>query len=68
MVQLKISHTGNGSMPDPDMRQEGFLLQTEVCQPSAGVKTWISITLKQWYVITQACPKSNVEVKRVNIE
>ena len=33
-----------GSMPDPDMRQEGSLLQTEIRQPSTGVKTWISIT------------------------
>ena len=39
-----INNAGNGSMLDPDIRQEGFLLQTEICQPSTGVKTWISIT------------------------
>ena len=38
-----IMHAGNGSMPEPDMRQDGFLIQTEICQPRTGVKTWISI-------------------------
>ena len=37
-----IMQVMNGSMPD--MHQEGFLLQTEICQPSTGIKTWISIT------------------------
>ena len=31
-------------MQDPDMRQEGFLLQTDICQHSTRVKAWISIT------------------------
>ena len=50
------------------MCQEGFLLQTEICQTSTGIKTWLSIALivKQWDVVTQACPKSDVEVKDVN--
>ena len=26
------------------MRQEFFFSQTEICQPSDGIKTWISIT------------------------
>ena len=34
-----IMHVMNGSMPEPDMRQEGFLLQTEICQTSTGLKT-----------------------------
>ena len=31
-------------MPDPDMRQAGSRLQTEICQHTTGVKTWKSIT------------------------
>ena len=45
MSNLKeaINDAGNGSMPDPDMHQEGFLLQTEIFQPSTEVNTWINI-------------------------
>ena len=59
-----INNVGNGSMPDPDMRQEGFLL---FVNPALGVKTWISITpLWNSGAITHACLKSSVEVKGVN--
>ena len=44
------------------MHQEGFLSLTDICQTSAGINTWISITflLKQWDVITHAWRESNV--------
>ena len=53
-------------MPDPDMRKEGFLLQTDICQPSTGVKTEISITSLQISGMKLLRPELKFEVKDVN--
>ena len=49
-------------MPDPDMRQEGLLLLAEILSNQhwdlAMDKYYFLV--KQWDVITRACPKSNV--------
>ena len=54
-------------MPDPDMRQVGFLLETEILPQHWGKDMdKYCFAVKQWCVITHACTKSNVKVKDVN--